>query len=498
MSSGSNDNNKLRVHNELSELAPAFRAAVERALAECHRQNLDAFVYEAYRSQELQAEYFSRGRTKRPPLSTVTNAPTNLLSWHGYGLAVDVISKSKHWDAGTEWFRKVADIFKRNECKWGGDWTKPDLPHFQWHKCKASPSDNARALMSSGGARAVWDAVGALEPTIAAPPELPPAAPGPPPAAPRVAHEPARTAVVTAKSLNLREDASTAKPPVRALTRGTKLDVLEPHGAWFKVRVDGVEGFVHGDHIDLSDHSSATRFLCTDPVLCSVRLVPDATAPVPAGATARRAVETWNRYGGLLGPLSRAIAVKPESAVAVLCVESGGKAFDAGRIIIRFEAHVFFRLWGKQNRALFDRHFSFNPDQPWKDQKFSDGEGPFQPIHVGGQTREWAVFEAARSLNGPAALRSISMGAPQIMGLHHGRIGYDSVEDMFDAFQQERFQIIGMFDFIQGPGSASLMVRALQQEDYETFALHYNGSGQAAEYGSRIRTFAEAVTLQHA
>src|SRR5207253_6732431 len=112
---------------------------------ECQQKGFDAFVYEAFRSNELQAIYYARGRTVIPPTGTVTNAKTSLYSWHGYGLAVDVISKSKLWkpDRGEGWFRDIAQIFKAHGCKWGGDWTKPDTPHFQWGECKPSPSDLA-------------------------------------------------------------------------------------------------------------------------------------------------------------------------------------------------------------------------------------------------------------------------------------------------------------------------------------------------------------------
>src|SRR4051812_13450464 len=72
---------------ELSFLAPAFRAAVEAAIAECNAQplSLGATVHETYRSNELQRIYYARGRTVRPPKDTVTNASSNLYSWHGYG-----------------------------------------------------------------------------------------------------------------------------------------------------------------------------------------------------------------------------------------------------------------------------------------------------------------------------------------------------------------------------------------------------------------------------
>src|SRR5437868_11163693 len=110
-----------RANNSLDTLAPKFRQAVEKAIADCAAKNLDALVYEAYRSQELQSLYYERGRTVVPPRDTVTNAQSNLFSWHGYGLAVDVISRSKGWDQPESWFAEVADVFRANGCRWGGE-----------------------------------------------------------------------------------------------------------------------------------------------------------------------------------------------------------------------------------------------------------------------------------------------------------------------------------------------------------------------------------------
>ena len=96
MSAGSNDS-ELMVNRDLARLAPAFRKAVEAAIAECQGQGIDAFVYEGYRSQALAAMYYQRGRTVKPPSRPVTNAPTNLHSWHGFGLAVDVVHRKSFW-----------------------------------------------------------------------------------------------------------------------------------------------------------------------------------------------------------------------------------------------------------------------------------------------------------------------------------------------------------------------------------------------------------------
>jgi len=150
-----------RPSSDIKLLAPKFAQAVTDAIAECQANGLDAVVYEAYRSEQLQELYYRRGRTVVPPTYTVTNAPTNLFSWHGYGLAVDVISRAKEWSPGDQWFTDVADVFRKHGCRWGGEWKSPDLPHFQWGLCKPSPSDRARELIASGGLGAVWEAVGA-------------------------------------------------------------------------------------------------------------------------------------------------------------------------------------------------------------------------------------------------------------------------------------------------------------------------------------------------
>jgi hypothetical protein len=149
-------------NRDLTTLAPRFHQAVEQAIAECESKGLDAFVYEAYRSEALQTLYYARGRSVIPPLTTVTNASSNLYSWHGFGLAVDVISRRYGWNRPDSWFADVALSFKKFGCKWGGDWKMKDLPHFQWGPCKPSPSDRAREILRSESMEAVWRAVDAL------------------------------------------------------------------------------------------------------------------------------------------------------------------------------------------------------------------------------------------------------------------------------------------------------------------------------------------------
>lgn len=162
MSAGTVDDS-LKVCNDLSMLAPGFAIRVSAAIEACQTEGLEAMVFETYRTQELQALYYQRGRTIIPPFKTVTAAQSNLQSWHGFGLAVDVVHRKLFWSPpdGEKWFHAVAKLFAEHECNWGGNWVRRDLPHFQWGRCPPSPSDAVRALLASEGLDAVWKRFGA-------------------------------------------------------------------------------------------------------------------------------------------------------------------------------------------------------------------------------------------------------------------------------------------------------------------------------------------------
>jgi hypothetical protein len=148
------------IRRDLTECAPRFALAVQFGIAECQRRGFDAVVNEAVRTDELQRLYYTLGRTV-PNSSVVTYAKSALYSWHGYGLAIDVRSKSKGYGVPTSWWRDVANVMKAAGLDWGGEWTRPDLPHFQWGTLRPAPSDVARELYRTGGLHAVWRAVGA-------------------------------------------------------------------------------------------------------------------------------------------------------------------------------------------------------------------------------------------------------------------------------------------------------------------------------------------------
>jgi hypothetical protein len=304
----------------------------------------------------------------------------------------------------------------------------------------------------------------------------------------------------TTVDLNLREGPGTEFRVLLVLPPDTPVEIRGEQDEWLQVSGLGQAGWAHRGFVLLeaqgvpsgllntrSDGAGAPKALDAVPLAAlaerTIRLGPGATG------TERLAANTWNRYGGLLEALAADLRIEPGIAVAVLAIESGGRGFAAdGRMIIRFENHLFQRQWGRQNPEVFNRHFSFNPEKQWLDHKWRQFTNqPFREFH-GTQDGEWAVFSFARSLDDTAAKLSISMGGPQIVGFNHAALGYESVHQMFDAFSaDERNQIVGFFDFVQGPSRDSRRVLALQAGDFTTFASMYNGPGQAAKYGSLMQ-----------
>ena len=298
---------------------------------------------------------------------------------------------------------------------------------------------------------------------------------------------------VTARRLNVRSAPRRDAPVLGVLESGQVLDLLSRIGDWYEIRFNGLTAFVaarfvQGEPAADDDRAPQPDELAESPD--AVSLAPPVRAPVRRGA-AGKAARTWNRYGGLLTVLGDRHGIAPASAVAVFCVESSGEGFDANngnRLIIRFENHKFWKYWGREHSARFHDHFRYNRRKPWQGHRWRpDAAAEWETFH-GSQAKEWQVLTFARELDDTAALLSISMGAPQIMGFHYARLGYDSVQAMFEAFGRDmRAQIEGFFAFLD-----PRMLKALRNEDFTAFARAYNGSGQAEKYGKWIRKYYDA------
>lgn len=177
--------------------------------------------------------------------------------------------------------------------------------------------------------------------------------------------------------------------------------------------------------------------------------------------------------------------IDPTVAAAIIHIESGGQFFGpGGRLLIRFENHLFNRETGDTYRSLFDQGSPAWTGHRWR----RNHDEAWRPQH-NNQQEEWDAFEFASTLNRNAALRSISMGAPQILGSHYRRIGYLSPEHMFRAFAERQTgaasQMVGFTNFAL---SSPRLMQAIRDKDFLTVATIYNGSGQARHYATLMQS----------
>lgn len=151
-------------------LAPRFRAAIERVLAEMKKAGYDAVVEESVRTNERQSFLYGFGRVYDDGRGVVTNGRTAERTWHFYGLAVDIVSASLKWDAPAAFWRALEAAAEAEGLVSGADWDRndatqsrlKDLPHVQWGPpMRRSPSPCAAQLRAQGGNQRVWQEVGA-------------------------------------------------------------------------------------------------------------------------------------------------------------------------------------------------------------------------------------------------------------------------------------------------------------------------------------------------
>ncbi|MBX3081938.1 MAG: DUF3380 domain-containing protein [Anaerolineae bacterium] len=331
------------------------------------------------------------------------------------------------------------------------------------------------------------------------PGEPTPVTPTPPtPVAPTPTPSGQQAQVITASGINVRSGPGVQFAAITALPNGTIVDVTGREGDWLKIRTGSIEGYALAQFMQLITATPhPTRgYLIENPDLLNLDLVPDRIIPSQASRSSEAVIaKTWNSFGGLIGKLSSLLNIPMGSVVAVLAAESGGNAFSAdGRMVIRFEVHIFYENWGKRNEEVFNRFFQFDRSSPrnaWKGHTWRPNtDAAFQQFH-GNQDLEWQVLAFARALDDTAALLSISMGAPQIMGFNFKRLGYESVQRMFEYFARSAHaQILAMFDFVKSPSGVSPAIQALQTNDFLTFASIYNGTANAQTYKQIIENYA--------
>ncbi len=149
---------------DMTKLAPLFGEKVWRVLADMKALGHDPMVSEGFRSDARAAFLYGFGRDYDDGRGIVTHAPNASKTWHRYGLAADIISSSKQWDAPAAFWSALRSCATQIGLVSGADWHDADLPHVQWNTpgMHVVPSDHAWSLLQSSGLEAVWAEVNAV------------------------------------------------------------------------------------------------------------------------------------------------------------------------------------------------------------------------------------------------------------------------------------------------------------------------------------------------
>ncbi|TCP70962.1 N-acetylmuramidase family protein [Sphingomonas sp. PP-CE-1G-424] len=145
-------------------------------------------------------------------------------------------------------------------------------------------------------------------------------------------------------------------------------------------------------------------------------------------------------------------------------------AFDtSGRPTILFERHKFY----KHTNGRFAQS---NPDIC---NSVQGGYGRF--------SEQYPKLDRAIMLDRPAALKSASWGAFQILGENHVQAGHSTVESFVAAMKQSvAAQLKAFVAFVRGDGR---LLTALRTRNWATFARIYNGPGYAKnQYDQHMRS----------
>jgi len=296
-----------------------------------------------------------------------------------------------------------------------------------------------------------------------------------------------KSGVVIANILNVRSLPNKDSDVVGKVKKDKKVIVVDQLEGWLRIKYKDSFAYVSAKYIDLKS-KSCKSFLYTDVELQKVAMEPAQKIEVIGNRTEKIVKQTYNKYGNLLKALSERLGIDMASAIAVIGVESGGKGFDDDKVIIRFENHLFYRYWGKENEKVYRDHFKYGSGKKWLGHQFrKDSNSEWASFH-GDQDKEHEVLAFARKLDDELALKSISMGLPQILGSNSKIIGYDSIIEMYENFNRDiRFHIFGLFDFL-----SPRMIKYLRNKEFVNFAKYYNGAGQARRYGKFLQDYYEA------
>lgn len=218
------------------------------------------------------------------------------------------------------------------------------------------------------------------------------------------------------------------------------------------------------------------------------------TAAAPAVATSASTAKPAGKADvwTLVKERAPAFGLDPKAVYGVMWAESNGKWMDpkTGKILIRFEPHVFARLTAekalnKKSRATKEEAEKYgakvlNPGMA----HINDGRG-----RIKSQALEWETLAKAQAIDPERAVMATSFGLGQIMGSNYKAAGFNTAQEMLAAFTSgAEGQVMGMLRFIT---SDAKMAKAIKEQDWPAFVAIYNrapaGTPNNNDYVKRVK-----------
>ena len=117
----------LTTCRDIGELTPIAQTACNLFLEKCRAEGLNVLITETYRSQGRQDYLYAQGRTRSGKKVTWTKS-----SRHTSRRAWDICKNVKGAEySDTAFFKKCGCVARELGIIWGGEWSTPDMPHFE-------------------------------------------------------------------------------------------------------------------------------------------------------------------------------------------------------------------------------------------------------------------------------------------------------------------------------------------------------------------------------
>lgn len=122
-----------RTETLILQLHPTLQPRARALLAAAAAEGIELCITDGYRTFSQQDALYEQGRTKPGPIVTRARGGG---SWHCFGLAFDVAVVHEGratWPNDETLWKRIGELGKAQGFEWGGDWTHPDRPHFEYH-----------------------------------------------------------------------------------------------------------------------------------------------------------------------------------------------------------------------------------------------------------------------------------------------------------------------------------------------------------------------------